>query len=405
MSSVRVVIAVGLFFIAGFASDRIIADYCVGSRMGGIVMVSTPGISSGYVLTYPHTGISFFEESGEVNLLDERGHVVHRWTTQHPVLAARLQPSGHLYVSMTPPIDQPAQPGGGTTGLIQELDWEGNVVWEYEDAAMHHEFDVLPDGSVVFIRWDPLPSDFSRRLVGGSGDAKKEAWSDEFVIVNREKKIIWSWHIYQHIELSRYPINPFAPRSDSTHTNSVVYTLDNPLTHTPAILVSVRNISKVFLIDVQSGEMIWESPKDLFSLQHDATFTDAGTILVFDNGLFRLRTRANFWSTVVEINPRTNKVVWEYEGGKTGAEKSKFASSITSGAQRLANGNTLITASMASRIFEVTPDKRIVWQYVNDYRDDESRDRNMFKTRKYSPESTEWKARIPTLIPMLCGAY
>ena len=35
-----------------------------------------------------------------------------------------------------------------------------------------------------------------------------------------------------------------------------------------------------------------------------------------------------------------------------------------SNAQRLPNGNTLITIGNESRIVEVTPDKQVVWQYL-----------------------------------------
>ena len=40
----------------------------------------------------------------------------------------------------------------------------------------------------------------------------------------------------------------------------------------------------------------------------------------------------------------------------------------TSGAQRLPNGNTLITESDGGRALEVTPDRRIVWEFFNPHR-------------------------------------
>jgi len=39
--------------------------------------------------------------------------------------------------------------------------------------------------------------------------------------------------------------------------------------------------------------------------------------------------------------------------------------------QRLPNGNTLITESNPGRAFEVTPDQKIVWEYINPHRADE----------------------------------
>ena len=45
--------------------------------------------------------------------------------------------------------------------------------------------------------------------------------------------------------------------------------------------------------------------------------------------------------------------------------RSAFYSSIISGAQRLPNGNTLIDEGTSGRLFEVTPNGKTVWEYVN----------------------------------------
>ena len=61
---------------------------------------------------------------------------------------------------------------------------------------------------------------------------------------------------------------------------------------------------------------------------------------------------------VIEFDPATREVEWLYEGGENGL------SSMTCGSnQRLANGNTLITESDSGRAVEVTPDKKVVWEY------------------------------------------
>jgi hypothetical protein len=63
---------------------------------------------------------------------------------------------------------------------------------------------------------------------------------------------------------------------------------------------------------------------------------------------------------VLEFDPVSFEVVWEY-GGPTGSEF--FSSAFVSSADRLPNGNTLITIGTSGKLIEVTPDKRIVWQY------------------------------------------
>jgi hypothetical protein len=60
---------------------------------------------------------------------------------------------------------------------------------------------------------------------------------------------------------------------------------------------------------------------------------------------------------VLEINPVTLELIWSYNG-------PRFYSSNISSAQRLPNGNTLITEGASGRLFEVGGDRKIVWEYV-----------------------------------------
>ena len=68
-------------------------------------------------------------------------------------------------------------------------------------------------------------------------------------------------------------------------------------------------------------------------------------------------------SKVLEFDPRTKDPVWEYQG----TPKYTFASPFISGAQRLKNGNTLICEGQWGRIFEVTPQKEVVWEYISPF--------------------------------------
>lgn len=86
---------------------------------------------------------------------------------------------------------------------------------------------------------------------------------------------------------------------------------------------------------------------------HAPTVLANGNILAFDNG------RERGYSRVLEIDPRTRKIVWEYSGYDHFLPFSLSGSS----AQRLANGNTLIVTRAAGIIIEVSPDKRVVWGY------------------------------------------
>jgi hypothetical protein len=80
------------------------------------------------------------------------------------------------------------------------------------------------------------------------------------------------------------------------------------------------------------------------------------------------------FSRVIEFNPVTLDIVWEYsqpdpttdlngDGQYRGNERF-FYSFFISGAQRLPNGNTLITEGATGRIIEVTKEKDVVWEYI-----------------------------------------
>jgi len=53
--------------------------------------------------------------------------------------------------------------------------------------------------------------------------------------------------------------------------------------------------------------------------------------------------------------------VWSYVAPK----RYEFFAQFISGANRLPNGNTFICSGPNGTIFEVTPEKDIVWKYVN----------------------------------------
>jgi hypothetical protein len=78
------------------------------------------------------------------------------------------------------------------------------------------------------------------------------------------------------------------------------------------------------------------------------------------------------YSRVLEIDPVAMKIVWQYTPNEAGflypMDSSRFYSPFISGMQRLPNGNTLITEGSNGRVFEVTPDYEIVWEFISPYK-------------------------------------
>ena len=193
--------------------------------------------------------------------------------------------------------------------------------------------------------------------------------------------------------------------ADWTHANGVSYNPD-----LDQISISIHNFSEFWIIDHgtttaeaaghqggkrgKGGDLLyrWGNPRayaagtkkdqTLFA-QHNAHWIPkglpgAGNILIFNNGGNR---PDGTYSSVDEIVPPIDakglytlktgaaygpeKAVWSYSA----PNKKDFYSSFISGSQRLPNGNTLICSGANGVVFEVTPEKEMVWNYVNPVKD------------------------------------
>ncbi len=277
------------------------------------------------------------------------------------------------------------KPTGKTTG---EVVWEWHL-WDHLvqdfDRSKANFGNVAAHPELVNINFgeDDLPSVIAAREAKekgkGKADGKAAAKADASPTANRPPRI-----------------NP-----DYTHFNGVAY---NP--ELDQIAVSVWTFSEFWIIDHgtttaeaaghsggrrgKGGDLLyrWGNPqayragtkadRKLFN-QHNAHWIPeglpgAGHLLLFNNGPER---PGGSYSSVDElVLPADSQgnftlgpgkaygpdgPVWSY----TAPNKKDFYSSFISGTQRLSNGNTLICSGANGTIFEVTPEKAIVWKYVN----------------------------------------
>lgn len=386
--------------------------YCNSILLARNVLGSSPiidknKISEGYTLLSPYDKSSETKEGGKVYLLDLFGKAVHTWEVPYPALYSILKKNGNLVVSLIIPENR-TKPG--KTGLIQELDWNGKVLWEYKNENIHHDFDVLPNGNIAVSVNEILPKDIAFKVQGGmtGSDSASGMISDVILEINKDGNIVWEWHSYQHLDPILDGLGPLTSRANWTHMNSLRYVLKDPVKGEEAFLVSIRHNNTVALISKKDGSLLWKSPKGLFAFQHDATLLENGNILVFDNGMLREPAPMPIQgSRVLEVNPKNNEVVWTFDGGDTGSRKSQFLAPITSGAQRLPNGNTLIMHGPAGHIFEVTPQKQIVWDMISPYQLENDKvwlDNSIFKARRYSKADIDWPKEIGSPMPILAQA-
>ncbi|MGE5303729.1 MAG: arylsulfotransferase family protein [Alphaproteobacteria bacterium] len=147
------------------------------------------------------------------------------------------------------------------------------------------------------------------------------------------------------------------------HSNSLNVLTDQTAHFIPGakpgnVLVSLRNLNMLLVMDLETNKVIW-ALRGNWREQHDAKMLPNGHILLFDNsGDLMDHGR----SRVLEIDPRTGGIVWSYGGTHNDPLDS---ADNRGGAQRLANGNTLINEANAGRILEVTPDHKVVWEFVD----------------------------------------
>ncbi|MCC6473914.1 MAG: aryl-sulfate sulfotransferase [Burkholderiales bacterium] len=315
----------------------------------GLTLYDRVRATPGFTLLVPHG-------CHEVYLLGMRGEILHHWTglPLGPGNYAHLLANGNLlWAGRTAQGNLPDT--GGKGGLLREYDWDGKVVWEHRDDNQHHDFRRLPNGNTVYIGWEAMTRENIARVKGGVPGKEKDGmiYGDYIREVDPSGKTVWEWHA-QDLEIERYPLNMVGHREEFAHCNAVFPMPDG------GVMLSFRKLSTIMIIDRASGKPRWEMRDDGWGQQHDCTLLDNGNILFFANGQ---DTGAPPHSRVLEIEPKTKQTVWEYKGDPPWT----FFSPHISGAQRLASGNTLVCEGQWGRIFEVTPHREIVWEYINPF--------------------------------------
>ncbi len=249
---------------------------------------------------------------------------------------------------------------------------------------------------------------------------------DVFIEVDWEGNIVWEWHASDHFKefgfseaakLALYK-NPNMHESgggmgDWMHINSMSvlgpnkwYAKGDERFHPDNIIWDSREANIIAIISKETGKIVWKmgpdysADKKLAKIgqiigQHHVHMIPqglpgAGNILIFDNGgwsgygspsnISKDGTKVNISdrSRVLELNPVTMKVVWQILGselmgyGQPGISDYRFYSPLTSAAQRLPNGNTLITEGVGGRFFEVTRMKEVVWEFISPFTENPS---------------------------------
>ncbi len=314
-----------------------------------------------------YNGYNLFFSFGEKDawLMDMEGRLVHRWRLPYvPGGHGYLLPNGHLVYSGRIRTREEIGYGwpaemGALGGIFIEFDWDGNIVWQAETIGQGHDFHVMPNGHIMYVAWTPegiVPDEIAAKLKGGrpGTEVNGKIWGDIVAEMDRNGKTVWKWLTYEHLDPEIDAIAPLDNRCAWPYINAVWVCRDGN------ILLSARFCNEVIKIDHSTGKVIGRYGRGKIYHQHDCRELDNGNITVFDNGTHRHEYKVEH-SSIFEIDPKTDKVVWEYQADPP----SDFFSAHSGGAERQPNGNTVIIESDKGRAFEVTPKSEIVWEYVH----------------------------------------
>ena len=371
------------------------------SSFNTIPILNQSKISPGYTLIAPYNRFQTPQPwTAKIYLLDMLGNTVHTWSTEHQPLYAVLKENGNLLVAIEDPQLNVQVPPGGNTGIIQELDWNSKVVWEFKDKMLHHDLVPLKNGNVLVSLWEKTPEEVATLVQGGEVGTELNGtiFSDEIAEINPQGEKAWSWHSYEHLNPELDKIGQLLPRYGWTYTNGLKNLDKSPVDGEESLLLSMRSLNTIFIVNKKTGDITWRSPKEMFNVQHDPTLLDNGNILAFDNGLLRVpHPHPLYGSRVLEVDPKTNQIVWQFSGGDSVIDKVRFFAPLTSGAQRLKNGNTVITNGPKGHIFEVTSDGEIVWDFMSPYVTNSTGhfpNTFLFKSHRYQENEINWPQKL-----------
>lgn len=295
---------------------------------------------------------------------------------------------------------------------------------EYWSARVHHDFQ-REGNPVGYYTPDLAAKTYSgntlllcHRHIHNPKISDKCLLDDVFVEVDWQGNIVWEWAASDHFEALGFSDaarnvffrNPNLTQTqynfgDYLHINSMSrlgpnrhYENGHQTFHPENIIWSSREANIVAITCRQTGKIVWRLGPDYSEVnvkhfgwvigQHHAHIIPlglpgAGNILLFDNGWlagyglptptssYGLKNADRGYSRILEFDPISLKIVWEHSANNLGykmpMESYRFYSPYVSSAQRLLNGNTLITEGSGGRLIEVTKEHQIVWEYISPY--------------------------------------
>lgn len=303
--------------------------------------------------------------------------------------------------------------------LLVKLDSALNIIWQTEvKTEPHHEITTDEAGNIYTFSacvhpFMGLPVKFDGVQMFSSEGKLLRSWCvydhlKEFVSILSQTA--WTKNLPHTLQQTKSieeyilqsPETFIAPTTAScncdfefTHFNALEVLPENAIAaKIPAfkkgnLLLSFNPYASYGILNIITGKIEWVGYLPERTRLHSTSFTPQGTVLVFQNstdstswfykgGYDTLRTffqqkftakttapppPSRAWTSITEYNPLTNQKGWEY----TATPKESLRVNSRGSVQQLPNGNRLLcttTEQAGGRVFEITPNKKIVWDYA-----------------------------------------
>ena len=309
-------------------------------------------------------------------------------------------------------------------------------------ARQHHDYQRTGNPVGYYVPGMECKTDSGNTLVLAHRNANKPRITGYTLLddciyeLDWEGNKIWEWNAIDHFNelglteieknaLCRNPNLRDCGLGDWAHINSMSvigpnkwYDNGDERFHPDNIIMDSRDLNIIFIINKETGKIVWQLGSDFSSTrelraigqiigQHHAHIIPKGlpgegNLLVFDNGGFAgywlpgpttkegLKAHKRDFSRVLEINPITLEIVWQYTPTQAKLTRPMqahyFYSPLVSSAQRLPNGNTFITEGCSGRFIEVTAECETVWEYISPYKDAKSNMNMVYRAYRYPYE-------------------
>jgi hypothetical protein len=266
------------------------------------------------------------------------------------------------------------QDGTGGADTVREVDLAGNTVHETNVHAVNAQLAALGVPSIVNFNHDAqrLPNGdtaviaATTRTINLNGTPTQYT-GDMILVLDRNFQVNWAWDPFTWLNTNRLPTLGEGAR-DWTHANSVAWS--------PAdgnLIVSLRSQDEVVKIEYANGtgdgRVLWRlgrggdftllssNPNDWFSHQHDVTYINPTTLMLFDNGNVRNSTNPHAKSRgqVLALNEATKQARL-----LANVTLSSYAMAVGS-AQRLPNGDLVFDSGFLQQTIEVRPNGKPVY--------------------------------------------